>query len=459
MLRRHHQLRMQVHQMLDVSLFVVAFVLAHGVRARWPLGRPVIEPFEQYFWLVLAIVPLVLLILPAQGFYNRPMAGARRHTAWSLLKSCFMVSVGLVLLMFLFREQLARSVIVYFGAISYLLVFVKEEILRWVARSPLIQSQLRRRVVLVGSAPETARLRRELARRNLDPFEVVAELDLNERPVSDLVTMLHEHSVNGVILNGSHTFFDQLEQAIQACEVEGVEAWLVADFFKTQHSRTAFDEFCGMPVMVFRTAPDVTWQALVKQMLDLVGGFLALVLLAPLMLLIALMIKLTSAGPVFFRQSRCGLNGQPFTMWKFRTMVTDAEQQKQALMKANEMSGPVFKLRRDPRVTPVGRFLRRWSLDELPQLINVVKGDMSLVGPRPLPVEEVRRFDALAHRRRLSVKPGMTGSWQVSGRNDVCDFNTWVQMDLDYIDNWSIWLDVKILAQTIPAVIGGAGAR
>jgi hypothetical protein len=154
-----------------------------------------------------------------------------------------------------------------------------------------------------------------------------------------------------------------------------------------------------------------------------------------------------------------GERTQPFTMLKFRTMVTNAEQLKQELAALNEMSGPVFKVTNDPRITPIGRFLRKWSIDELPQLLNVLRGEMSLVGPRPLPVDEVRRFDDPAHRRRLSVKPGLTCLWQVSGRNDVKDFKEWVRLDLEYIDNWSLWLDLKILLRTIPAVFAGTGAK
>jgi exopolysaccharide biosynthesis polyprenyl glycosylphosphotransferase len=184
-----------------------------------------------------------------------------------------------------------------------------------------------------------------------------------------------------------------------------------------------------------------------------------LLTLIPVIPLIALAIKITSPGPVFFRQKRSGINGTPFTIYKFRTMVTNAEQLKHELAAMNEMSGPVFKVTNDPRVTPVGKFLRKYSLDELPQLFNVLRGEMSLVGPRPLPVDEVRRFDNLAHRRRLSVKPGLTCLWQVSGRNQITDFKDWVRLDLEYIDNWSFWLDLKILLVTVPVVLRGTGAK
>jgi len=194
-------------------------------------------------------------------------------------------------------------------------------------------------------------------------------------------------------------------------------------------------------------------------LMDSVGSFLLLVSFSWLFALIALLIKWTSPGPVFFRQQRSGLNGRPFTLYKFRTMVTNAEQLKHELAAMNEMTGPVFKVSNDPRVTPIGKWLRKFSLDELPQLYNVLRGEMSLVGPRPLPVDEVKRFYDLAHRRRLSVKPGLTCLWQISGRNKISDFKEWVRLDLEYIDNWSLWLDLKILLQTVPVVLAGEGAK
>jgi len=262
-----------------------------------------------------------------------------------------------------------------------------------------------------------------------------------------------------VIVSAKHTFFGQVEKAIQACELEGVEAWLLADFFNTQLSQTLLDDLHGRPMLIFRSTPEHSWPAFVKEAFDIAAAFILLVLLLPLFLVAMLLIKLGSPGPVLFRQQRSGLNGRPFTMLKFRSMVSDAEQRRHELEALNEMDGPVFKVTDDPRVTPIGRFLRRHSIDELPQLINVLRGDMSLVGPRPLPVDEVQRFDDFAHRRRLSVKPGMTCLWQVSGRNNVKDFKDWVRLDLEYIDNWSLWLDFKILVRTIPVVFSGTGAK
>jgi exopolysaccharide biosynthesis polyprenyl glycosylphosphotransferase len=298
-------------------------------------------------------------------------------------------------------------------------------------------------------------------RKSHPELQVVGELDLNMSSTAALVAFLHEHSVNSVVLSARRTVFGRIEEAIQACELEGIEAWLVADFFQTRISQTTIDDFCGRPLLVFRSGPQLaSWAGVVKQIIDVAGTLLLLVFALPLIFLpVAIIIKLTSPGPVFFRQKRAGLNGRPFTMYKFRTMVTNAEQLKQELAALNEMSGPVFKVANDPRVTRFGRWLRKKSIDEFPQLINVLQGDMSLVGPRPLPVEEVNRFDDLAHRRRLSVKPGLTCLWQVGGRNEVSDFKEWVRLDLEYIDHWSLWLDIKILWRTIPVVLMGKGAR
>jgi len=318
---------------------------------------------------------------------------------------------------------------------------------------------LKRRLLMVGAAEDTGPLHAKLKAQSHESIEILAEINLNDTPVERLVELLHDHSANGVILSAKHTMFGQVERVIQACELEGVEVWLLADFFKTQISQTAFDDFEGRPMLVFRSTPEASWQSLAKQAIDVVGACFLLFLSSPLLLGVALLIKVTSRGPVLFRQQRAGLNGKPFVMMKFRSMMTDAEQRKHELEVLNEMTGPVFKLSNDPRITPVGRFIRKYSIDEFPQLMNVVRGEMSLVGPRPLPVDEVRRFDDLAHRRRLSVKPGLTCLWQVSGRNDLHDFTDWVRLDLEYIDNWSLWLDLKILCRTIPVVLLGTGAK
>ena len=446
-------------------MFSVSFWLAHLLRQDneilAQLGGPLhIQLFAEYRWLLLVIAPVGPLMLEMHGFYNRPWIAFRQRTAWQLLRSCAWTVLVMIVLSFLFPNQkLARSVIILFGPLSFALVMLKEEIVRrWTERNAS-QGQFRKRLILLGTTEDTARVQKHLAETSKDGIDILAELNLNDTPIDELVRLLHEHSANGVILSAKHTYFGKVEKAIQACELEGVEAWLMADFFNTQLSQTSLDDFYGRPMLVFRSTPEESWQALAKSALDIVGAFVLLVLTSLIFLVTALAIKLTSPGPILFRQQRSGLNGRPFTMLKFRSMVSDAEQLKQELAALNEMAGPVFKVTQDPRITPVGRIIRRFSIDELPQLVNVLRGEMSLVGPRPLPVDEVKRFDDFSHRRRLSVKPGLTCLWQVSGRNEVKDFKDWVRLDLEYIDNWSLWLDVKILLRTIPVVLIGTGAR
>ena len=453
---------MQVHQLMDAALFAVSFWIAYVLRSD---PRVIdffhlddVTPFDSYVWLYLILIPSAPLILEAQGFYNRPILCPRTTTAWLLFKGCLFTVLGLILTLFLFHSGIARLVPVLFGAVSFLLLFVKEEILRKAFRSELARAQYRRRFLLLGTADETTRMRGELRNKSPEAMDVVAELDLNQTSVGRLVELLHEHSVNGVIISAKRSFFDQVEAAVRACELEGIEVWLMADFFKTQISRTSFDDFYGHSIMVFRAVPEASWASVAKQLIDFFGAAAMLLASTPFLVVFALLVKFTSPGPILFRQQRSGLNGRPFTLYKFRTMVTNAEQLKHELAAMNQMSGPVFKLVNDPRITRFGRFLRKSSIDELPQLINVLRGEMSLVGPRPLPVDEVRRFNDLAHRRRLSVKPGLTCLWQVSGRNKVKDFKDWVRLDLEYIDNWSLWLDMKIIFRTLPVVLTGAGA-
>jgi len=468
MLQRDRHIRMQVQQLADASLFAASFWLAYCLRenqafANW-LGLEVIptDAFNSVVWLYFALVPAAPLVLESQGFYNRPMVDFRSVLFWPLLKSCVIVTVGLVLLLFIFHENIPRVALMMFAVISFGLVWIKEELLLLAMRSRMAKAQYKRRIILAGTPAETARLRRELTARGGESLEVAAEFNLAGSPVQELIELLHEHSISGVLVSAKHANLEPVENVIKLCEIEGVETWLMADFFATQIAHASFDELFGHPLIVFRSAPETSWQMLAKLLLDFFGALILLILLTlvvPIIPLIALAIKLTSSGPVFFRQQRSGLNGAPFTIYKFRTMTSNAEQLKHELAAMNEMSGPVFKVTNDPRVTSLGKFLRKWSLDELPQLINVLRGEMSLVGPRPLPVDEVRRFSDLAHRRRLSVKPGLTCLWQVKGRNQISDFKEWVRLDLEYIDNWSLWLDLQILLRTIPAVLRGTGAK
>jgi exopolysaccharide biosynthesis polyprenyl glycosylphosphotransferase len=256
------------------------------------------------------------------------------------------------------------------------------------------------------------------------------------------------------------SFYEPMKRIIESCECQGIQVHLLSDFFQLHIARARSGEFDGIPLLTLSSNTLSFWPAYLKRAFDVVVAGALLALLSPLFLFIALAIKLLSPeGPVFFIQRRVGYNRRHFNMIKFRTMVPDAERLQKELEALNEAHGPVFKIKDDPRITPVGRILRKTSLDELPQLFNVLRGDMSLVGPRPLPLRDVERFEENYLKRRFSVKPGITCLWQVNGRSETTSFDEWIEQDLAYIDHWSFILDLKILAKTIPAVFKGTGAH
>ena len=464
MLRNQRQIQTSINKVLDGLVFAISLWLAHQLRAVLHFevfgGTADIAPFEgAYVWISALLLFVAPFVLDTQGFYSRSAWPSHAQTVWPLLKASVLITLLIITVMFAFKIQLTRSVILISTVLSIALVWAKEEgSLRW-QRQRLTSADSQTRIILLGSPEQTQNMLGRIDDTNDTSYRVVLKFNIDLEPIDDLLRQMHDHSANVVLINAGHTKFDKIEQVINACELEGVEVWLAADFFNTQIARTAVDDFHGVPLLVFHSAPTASLQGLAKQAIDFAGALAMLVLLSPVLLLCALLVKITSPGPILFRQKRSGINGRPFTMYKFRSMGTNAEQRKHELAAMNEMGGPVFKVANDPRITPIGRFLRRFSLDELPQLFNVLKGAMSLVGPRPLPVDETRHFDDLAHRRRLSVKPGLTCLWQISGRNEINEFSDWVRLDLEYIDNWSLWLDIKILFRTIPVVFIGTGAK
>ncbi len=250
---------------------------------------------------------------------------------------------------------------------------------------------------------------------------------------------------------------DRLSEALEACENLGVDARVLVDLYRPAHAHSYVEELFALPF--YGVSPTLTRQGAlaVKRAIDVVGAALILVLTLPLLGVVGALIRVSSRGPVIFRQIRSGFHGRAFEMYKLRTMVADAEQRRSELLHLNEMNGPVFKVSDDPRLTRLGRFIRRYSVDELPQLINVIKGEMSLVGPRPLPLYEASRIKG-AQRRRLAMRPGLSGLWQTRGRSTV-DFDEWMRMDLEYVDQWSLALDLRILLATLPEVLRGTGAH
>jgi exopolysaccharide biosynthesis polyprenyl glycosylphosphotransferase len=276
--------------------------------------------------------------------------------------------------------------------------------------------------------------------------------------MSELDAMMAQQAIDEVLVAlPTHKYSSLVETIVRRCEEQGVVVRVRTETFNLQIARSYVDELEGVPVVTIRSGPEDDWRLLTKRLIDILGSIALLVVLAPLFALVALLIKLDSPGSVFFTQERIGFNKRRFKLIKFRTMANGADQQQALLEHLNEVEGPVFKIKNDPRVTCLGKFLRRFSIDELPQLFNVLKGDMSLVGPRPLPVRDVQRIDVTSHKRRFSIKPGITCLWQVNGRSDI-GFDDWVLLDLEYIDRWSLGLDLRILLKTIPAVLKGPGA-
>ncbi|MEW5994126.1 MAG: sugar transferase [Candidatus Zixiibacteriota bacterium] len=327
----------------------------------------------------------------------------------------------------------------------------------------------RKQVVVVGSGRSAQRLIDSLAGSPETGVGVKGILDYRRTgfwryrdiPLlghpDNLPSLAAAQHIDALVLAVEPDELAQTRDLFMAAESMGIPVCVVTEFFQPRISTVTPTWLNGSPALWYQVSPRGGWSQAAKQIVDKVGALAGILLTLPVMILSALAVKLDSRGPVLFQQKRCGLNGQQFVFYKFRTMCVDAEQKKQAVAHLNVMSGPVFKAKDDPRITRVGKLLRRWSIDELPQLFNVLRGDMSLVGPRPPLPGEVARYEPW-QRRRLSVKPGVTCLWQVNGRNHI-DFDKWMQLDLEYIDNWSLGLDAKILARTVPAVLKGTGAH
>lgn len=464
MLGRRQEINLQLTELADSAILAaslwVAYVLRAYVLQSWFPELEIIPPFKDFFWVAAVLVPFTPIVLEARGFYTHLLHKTPVQSLRQLADT--LVWIGMVIGAFVvfFRWEVpSRSVVLIQIPVAGALLLLREAYQRDLLRRKLATGTARERVLLAGLSADVDNLLRTLTDEQRAEMDICGRIDITTQPVAELVQAMHDKSVSRVIFAAQHVHFARIEEAVQACETEGVEAWISADFFQTSIARPTFDVLSGRLMLVFHSTPQVSWALLAKDALDRVGAAVLLLLSLPLWLIAILGIRRHSPGPVFFRQERAGHYGKPFRMWKFRTMHVDAEAQRQDLEASNEMDGPVFKIRNDPRIFPFGQFLRKFSIDELPQLLNVLRGEMSLVGPRPLPVYEIQRIEKHAQRRRLSVKPGLTCLWQVSGRNGIKNFEEWVALDLKYIDNWSLWLDLEILCKTVPAVMRGSGAH
>jgi exopolysaccharide biosynthesis polyprenyl glycosylphosphotransferase len=464
---RNEAFRIQALQLADALLVWLSFWIAwdtrDAVRLWLNMGVEKFDARNTINWVLYIAVPFTPLALEHFGFYRRIQAKSTGRSIVQIVEA--MVIIALMIGMFAVFAQLTgtRRLVL---AIGFLLVFILT-LLRdrftaiWLSRRSHLESA-RERVVIAGSGGGMNELLGQLDPEITSGWNIVAHFDLAERSETELFDLLKKESVERVIFAAKETEFDKVARAVEVCELQGVEAWISASFIRTQIARPVFDTVGNKPMLVLRSTPELSWELLLKDVFDRAGASLIIFFTLPLWIFAAIGIRLKSPGaPVFFSQMRAGRYGRPFKMWKFRTMVANAEQMLEQIKKdhGNQMQGPVFKLENDPRIFPFGNLLRKLSIDELPQLLNVVKGEMSLVGPRPLPIYEVDAFCEISHRRRLSVRPGITCEWQAGGRNKINSFDEWVRMDLRYIDNWSLWLDFKILLRTIPAVLFGKGAK
>jgi exopolysaccharide biosynthesis polyprenyl glycosylphosphotransferase len=464
-----------LYMLADAVLVFVSFWAAHVIRSHLTTLRS-FYPVYYYIW----IVPLAVGIWIGVGL----AAGIYREIREDELGRAFLdpLKVSLISTMLLLASTSAVKV----GYISRLMLglFAILDLLTMISFRLLARQMggiLRRcfgdlrHFLLVGNTPETMEIARTLEgnrRRGMiiSGFAVLGDVaKMQEKlersglessyPVhalSEIPELLRCHVIDEVIMAVSKDELEKLEETFVLCEEEGVRTRVLLSFFPHVISKVYLERLRDMPLLTFSATPENEFLLLLKRVVDFVMALVLLLVLSPLLLVMALVIKLTSRGSVLYRQTRCGVGGRKFTLYKFRSMRPDADLLREELAALNEMDGPWFKIRNDPRCTPAGRFMRRFSLDELPQLFNIFRGDMSFVGPRPPLPEEVEKYERW-QRRRLRMPPGLTCLWALEGRSTL-RFRRIMELDLEYIDNWSPTLDWKILLKTIPVVLLGRGA-
>ncbi|RPI20992.1 MAG: sugar transferase [Acidobacteria bacterium] len=479
MFRRRYQTYAKLMLVADLAAGLLALYLSYHLRSylvvltpeAWSrLFNPELLPFSDYFVFFLAFLPCWVLLLTMTQRYPQLLEVSLTQQFLRIAQFVLVTAFAAGFLSYFFKLVISRPVLLTLLVLVGLFQCLIRLFFYWLLWRRNLSEHNRVNIVIIGANGRAEVMAKLLGKMRAWGYRVEGyvstrpdEPELPDLPrlgaLEDLQTILQQREgVDEVVFVGSDVRdLEDFEDLIAFCEDLGVRTRLALDFFPTTTSRVSLDFLEHVPLLTFATAPDHDMSLIAKRVADFVIALTSLICLSPLLLLVAAAVKFTSPGPVFYRQMRCGLYGRRFRLVKFRTMMDGAEDKLWEIRHLNEMDGPVFKMRNDPRVTPLGRILRKSSLDELPQLWNVLKGQMSIVGPRaPLP-EEVRYY-ATKQKRRLSVKPGITCLWQVSGRSDI-DFHRWMEMDLEYIDNWSFWLDVVIMLKTIPAVFTGRGAR
>ena len=448
----HHRQRVQLlFAAADALLTLIAFEAAYHTRVHLGLELPFYLHLKTHFLLLGFCIVVWVALGSLQRVYEyldsaRPMAIAV-HT----FRQCLFGTALVVVFQYLIRLELSRSFLSFFFVYNLVLL----ALFRWNSRR-LVGAFQRGfgspyHILIVGERGKANKLARQLSHSS--PFRIhVSGILCEEDCAAKLPRFLAEQIIDEVIFNVDSSRLSALEEIFLLCDEEGVRTRIAVDFFPHVNSEITLDRVGGAPLLTFSAAPLDDLSLIAKRFFDIAFATAAILLFSPLLIAIAVLIRLTSPGPVIFRQARCGLNGRRFTMYKFRSMVDNADLIKAQLAHLNEKE-IAFKIKHDPRVTPIGRWLRKFSIDEWPQFWNVLKGDMSIVGPRPPVPQEVENYQRW-QRRRLRMRPGLTCLWAVIGR-DRLDFDSWMRSDLSYIDNWSLKLDWSIIVKTIPCVLAG----
>ena len=473
MLRRHLRVTPGVILFFDVITTACSFFLTFPLRSLlikiYPFGGKLVV--TDYLPLLLPILVVWTILFQFQKSTANLRYISFRNEIMRILKIVIWGQVLLFMLLYSFHiQEVSRTFIWIFGFINFFTLLFQRFVLFQTLEFFRRKGINRRKVLIISDGNRSEQLVQYIEKYSDWGLDIVGFLDGNGHEVGSdfcgakilgrlekLPEVLHNHFIEEVIFALPLGKLEEAKHLLSLCETEGVQARIISDFYSGLVAHTEVETVHGLPIITYSTTPKEEWNLVFKRVIDIMLSGIGLVILSPMLIIIAIAIKLTSPGPVVYRWHVVGLNKKKFIGYKFRTMVADADKLKEKLTQHNEMTGAAFKMKNDPRITRVGRLLRKYSLDELPQLFSVFKGDMSLVGPRPPLVSEVVEFKAW-HRRKLSVKPGITCLWQCSGRNHIKNFDDWVKMDLEYIDKWSLWLDFKIMIKTVPAVLLGRGA-
>ncbi len=475
MFSRHNRMIGVLYALTDALLALASFFAAHWIRLHLSGLRP-FYPVWYYLWILPLLPALWVGAGWVTGLYRDVEADEPRRALTGPIKVAVIATVLLFAFISAFKlEYISRSLLGLYATIDLVLMIVFRRAASRALGRLWASSGGFRHFLLVGATSEAVEIAKTIEANErlgmrLSGFAVIEGAGLEAGPINQaglrriypvfgvrgLAELLRRHVIDEVIFAVSKEELARLEDTFLVCEQEGVKTRLSLSFFPHVISRVSLERLREMPLLTFSTTPENEYLMLLKRLVDFLMAALLVVLLSPLLLLLAALIRLTSKGAILYRQTRCGLGGRKFTLYKFRSMRADADLLKEELEHLNEMDGPVFKMKNDPRCTQIGRWMRRLSLDELPQLFNILKGDMSFVGPRPPLPEEVERYERW-QRRRLRMQPGLTCLWALEGRNQL-DFKRWMELDLEYIDHWSPLLDWKILIKTIPVVLLGRGA-